>query len=147
VKVRVLYPEPVFTMLIRVASGETHCNFGGRRWFLEWSGGDKPVKLVTLQAMHDFASGADGYQRLTAHVPLGKKVVVLSELGPSRSKLTFTLQASLGDGTERLRGPRGVIIFRDQVVRLGPGVPSMVPDWRAVDEEAYANPFTKVINI
>lgn len=140
VKVRVLHPAPNFTMMIRVAPGETQCNFAGRRWLLEWSGDHTPIKLVTLQAMHDFASGADGYQRLTAHAPLGKKVSVLSELGPARSKLTFTLHASMGDGTERLRGPRGVIMFREQVVRIGAGVSGMLPDWRAVDEEAYANP-------
>lgn len=116
------------------------------------------MKLTTLQTMRDFASDATdptmGTQRLTMHAKLGKKVVVMSELGPRRSKLTFTLQAQVGESpaprvsVRRVPEavPRGVIIFRDQVLCTNefPDVPGVVPDWRAVDEEAYANPTTSL---
>ena len=145
-KVRVLHPNPTFSIITRVTPGRTECKFGGRTWSLEWAGGNA-IKLTTLQTMQDFASDRAnpklGTQRLTVHVKIGKKVVVMSDLGPLRSKLTFTLHASTGSGVERVQSiPRGVIIFRDAVVCADEhaDVPGIVPDWKAVDEEAYANP-------
>lgn len=157
--VRVMSPEPSLTLMVRVSPGETFCKFGGRVWCIEWSGGTAPVKLTTLQTVRDFASGAVdprlGTRRLTIPVKLGKKVVVVSELGPMRSKLTFTLEVQVGSGGDPIRRRatprstsaetlRGVLIFRDQVLCTNdrPDVPGIVPDWRAVDEEAYANPTT-----
>lgn len=105
------------------------------------------MKLTTLQTMQDFASDYAnpklGTRRLTVHLKIGKKVVVASELGPFRSKLTFTLHASIGSAVERVPSiPRGVIIFHDDVVcdDERADVPGILPDWKAIDEEAYANP-------
>jgi hypothetical protein len=150
-------PEPPLTLMVRVSPGVTPCMFGGRRWSIEWAGGGAPMKLTTLQTMRDFASGAEdprvGTRRLTMHANLGKKVSVRSELGPHRSKLTFTLQAQVGDAPaprvaprSTNTAPRGVIIFHDQVLCANefPDMPGVVPDWRAVDEEAYANPTTSL---
>jgi hypothetical protein len=146
-KVRVLHPKPMFAMITRVAPGRTECKFGGRIWSLEWASGSTAMKLTTLQTMQDFASDCAnpklGARRLTVHLKIGKKVVVASELGPFRSKLTFTLHASIGSGVERVPSvPRGVIIFHDDVVCADEhaDVPGIVPDWKAIDEEAYANP-------
>ena len=161
--VRVLSPEPSLTLMVRVSPGETLCKFGGRVWCIDWSGGTAPIKLTTLQTVKDFASDAAdprlGTQRLTMPVMLGKKVVVMSELGPMQSKLTFTIEAQESGGPTGLRTAaraargtlraaprsahqvlRGVIIFRDQVMCTNefPDVPGVVPDWRAVDEKAYS---------
>lgn len=163
--VRVVSPEPSLTLVVRVSPGETLCKFGGRVWFIDWSGGATPIKLTTLQTMKDFASDAAdprlGTQRLTMPVVLGKKVIVVSELGPMQSKLTFTIEAQAGGDPTGLRTPlrpasrgtprgpvhqllRGVVILRERVMCANehPDVPGVVPDWRAVDEEAYANPTT-----
>jgi hypothetical protein len=156
--VRVVSPEPSLTLMVRVSPGETLCKFGGRVWCIDWSGGATPIKLTTLQTVKDFASDAAdprlGTQRLTMSVMLGKKVIVMSDLGPMQSKLTFTMEAQDGGDPTGLRAVpraargafraargtlRGVIILRDQVLCTNeyPDVPGVVSDWRAVDEEAY----------
>jgi len=98
----------------------------------------------------DYTSDASnpklGTQRLTMHAKLGKKVVVMSDLGPSQSKLTFSIQAAAGVRAADSPGshsiPRGVIIFSDRVVFTDetPDIPGLVPDWRPIDEKEYENP-------
>jgi len=84
------------------------------------------------------------------HVKLGKQVVVVSELGPVQSKLTFSMKAA--PGARGVHSPesrpiprpllRGVIIFTDRVACAEDGldIPGLVSDWRPIDEQEYDNP-------
>lgn len=80
------------------------------------------------------------------HAKLGKKVVVMSDLGPAQSKLTFSIQATAGmraaDSPGSRSIPRGVIIFTDRVACADqmPDTSGVVPDWRPIDEKEYENP-------